>query len=186
MKSCGVTIQVKPLQQYFHTVLFIQFVDLAFEAVDEILWCDHSNDSHGANCFSKFHKMKFGNLVEICFWLNLAVKGLTTPQIVTSPILPYFPSSQPEYQAFLEGQGRGDFRWGSGEGGEEKGRVRCFSPSALSLFRFHLSPFSPETLDTQATFIMYPSPSKISSSTKKSYFSGLSLGISSRLLHGPH
>ena len=33
-----------------------------------------------------------------------------------------------------------------GEGGEEKG----FSPSALSLFRFHLSPFPPETPDTQA------------------------------------
>ena len=33
-----------------------------------------------------------------------------------------------------------------GEWGEEKG----FSPSALSLFRFHLSPFPPETPDTQA------------------------------------
>ena len=30
----------------------------------------------GAIYFSKFHKMKFGNLVEICFWLNLAMKGL--------------------------------------------------------------------------------------------------------------
>ena len=28
-------------------------------------------------CFSEFYKMKFGNLVEICFWLNLAVKGLS-------------------------------------------------------------------------------------------------------------
>ena len=40
---------------------------------------------------------------------------------------------------------------GEGEGGEEKG---SFSPSALSLFRFHLSFFSPrndlETPDTQA------------------------------------
>ena len=35
-----------------------------------------------------------------------------------------------------------------GEGGEEKGRR--FSPSALSLFRFHLSPFPPKTPDTQA------------------------------------
>ena len=35
-----------------------------------------------------------------------------------------------------------------GEGGEEKG---SFSPSALSLFRVHLSPFPPETPDTQAT-----------------------------------
>ena len=25
---------------------------------------------------SKFEKMKLGHLVEICFWLNLAVKGL--------------------------------------------------------------------------------------------------------------
>ena len=55
---------------------------LTFESVDEILWCDHSNETslpvltHGATCFSKFHKLKFGNLVEICFWLNLAVKGL--------------------------------------------------------------------------------------------------------------
>ena len=34
--------------------------------------------------------------------------------------------------------------------GEEKGRR--FSPSALSLFRFHLSPFPPETPDTQAIY----------------------------------
>ena len=27
-------------------------------------------------CFSKFEKMKLGHLVEVCFWLNLAVKGL--------------------------------------------------------------------------------------------------------------
>ena len=59
-------------------------VTLTFESVDQILWCDHSNKSslpvlsHGAICFSKFHKIKFGNLVEIFFWLNLAVKGLIT------------------------------------------------------------------------------------------------------------
>ena len=35
MKSYGVTIQIKPLQQYFHIVLFIQFVVLTFESVDE-------------------------------------------------------------------------------------------------------------------------------------------------------
>ena len=56
-------------------------VTLTFESVDEILWCDHSNESslpvltHGAICFPKFHKMKFGNLVQICFRLNLAVKS---------------------------------------------------------------------------------------------------------------
>ena len=36
-----------------------------------------------------------------------------------------------------------------GEGEGEK-RKEGFSPSALSLFRFHLSPFPPETPDTQA------------------------------------
>ena len=57
-------------------------VTLTFESVNEILRCDHSNESslrvliHGAICFSNFPKMEFGNLVEICFWLNWAVKGL--------------------------------------------------------------------------------------------------------------
>ena len=57
-------------------------VTLAFESVDEILWCDHSNESslpvlsHDAICFSQFWKMKFGNLVETCLWPHLAVKGL--------------------------------------------------------------------------------------------------------------
>ena len=45
MKSHGVTIQMKPLQQYFHMVLFIEYVVLTFESVDEILWCYHSNET---------------------------------------------------------------------------------------------------------------------------------------------
>ena len=55
---------------------------LTFESADEILSCDHSNESslpallHCAICSSQFHKIQFGNLVEICFWLNLAVKVL--------------------------------------------------------------------------------------------------------------
>ena len=57
-------------------------VTLTFESADKILWCNHLNESslpvltHGAICFSKFHIMKFGNLVEIYFRLNLALKGL--------------------------------------------------------------------------------------------------------------
>ena len=47
-KSYDVTIQMKALCLYLHIVLFV----------------------------SKFEKMKLGHLVEICFWLNLAVKGL--------------------------------------------------------------------------------------------------------------
>ena len=46
-----------------------------------------------------------------------------------------------------KGLGERRFRWGRGEG-EKKGRR--FSPSALSHFHFHLSPFLPETSDTQA------------------------------------
>ena len=57
-------------------------VTLTFESADETLWCDHLNESslpvlsHGATCFSKFYKMKFANLLEICLWLHLAEKGL--------------------------------------------------------------------------------------------------------------
>ena len=36
------------------------------------------------------------------------------------------------------------------EGSSESICVRRFSPSTLSVFRFHLSPFPPETPDTQA------------------------------------
>ena len=57
-------------------------VTLTFVSAVQILRCDHSNETslpvftHGAICFPKFHKMTYRNLVENCFWLNLAVKGL--------------------------------------------------------------------------------------------------------------
>ena len=46
-------------------------VTLTFQYVDEILRCDHSNESSlpeltlGAICFPKCYEMKFGNLVEM-------------------------------------------------------------------------------------------------------------------------
>ena len=48
MKSCGVTIQMKATEQYFSVILLIKLykVVLTFESVDEILWCDHSNESY--------------------------------------------------------------------------------------------------------------------------------------------
>ena len=48
MKSDGVTIQVKATEQYFSVVLFIMLykVVLTSESVDEILQCDHSNESY--------------------------------------------------------------------------------------------------------------------------------------------
>ena len=41
------TIQMKASEQYFLEVLFIMLYKLAltFESVDEILWCDHLNES---------------------------------------------------------------------------------------------------------------------------------------------
>ena len=47
MKSYGVTIQIKIIEQHFPVVLFIMRykVVLTFESVDEILWCDHSSES---------------------------------------------------------------------------------------------------------------------------------------------
>ena len=65
VKFNGVTVQMKPLQQYFRMVLFVFYVVLTFESVDEILWCCHSNEfssvvlSHGAICF--VHSSTFWN-----------------------------------------------------------------------------------------------------------------------------
>ena len=45
-------------------------VVLTFESVDEILWCDHSNETfsevlfHGTISFSIFYKTKFGIFLE--------------------------------------------------------------------------------------------------------------------------
>ena len=46
--TLSVTIQMKATEQYFPAVLFIILykVVLAFEFVDKILKCDHSNESY--------------------------------------------------------------------------------------------------------------------------------------------
>ena len=48
MKSQSVTIQIKATEQYFPVVLSIMLykVVITFESVDEILKCDHSNESY--------------------------------------------------------------------------------------------------------------------------------------------
>ena len=45
---CYVIIQMKPSKKYFPMVLLIMLykVVLTFESVDEILKCDHSNESY--------------------------------------------------------------------------------------------------------------------------------------------
>jgi len=54
MKSSNITIQMKATEQYFPVMFFIMLYKLVltFESVDEILKCDHSNESCGAVCFS--------------------------------------------------------------------------------------------------------------------------------------
>ena len=48
MKFYGVTIQMKATEQYFPVVQCIMRykVVLTFESLDEILKCDHSNESY--------------------------------------------------------------------------------------------------------------------------------------------
>ena len=48
MKSLSVTIQMKAAEQNFPVVLFIMLykVFLSFDSVDEILKCNHSNESY--------------------------------------------------------------------------------------------------------------------------------------------
>ena len=50
MKSCSLTAHMKASEQCFPVVLFIMLykVVLTFESVDEILWCDHSNETSSA------------------------------------------------------------------------------------------------------------------------------------------
>ena len=53
LKSWSAAIQMKATEQYFPVVLFIVLykVVLTFESVDEILKCDHSNESFWAVLF---------------------------------------------------------------------------------------------------------------------------------------
>ena len=73
MKSSGVTIQMKPLQQYFHMVLLVLSVVSTFEFVNEILWYDHSNEtssavrSHETFCLLVLYRKKYGNFSWLFF-----------------------------------------------------------------------------------------------------------------------
>ena len=46
----GVTIQKKPLQKYFHndTIYLVCSPILTYKSVDEILWCNNSNETSSA------------------------------------------------------------------------------------------------------------------------------------------
>ena len=56
---------MKATEQYFSVVLFIMLykVVLTFESVDEILWCDHSNESYLAvlSCSTVYYAVHRGS-----------------------------------------------------------------------------------------------------------------------------
>ena len=73
------TIQIKATEQYFPMVLSIRLykVFLTFESVDEILNCDHLNESYWAVlscCTVYFHFMPFKVVLEL---LHLWMKPLS-------------------------------------------------------------------------------------------------------------
>ena len=65
MKSQSVAIQMKATEQCFPVVLFIMLykVVLTFETVDEILKCDHSNESYIAvlSCGAVYYAVLSGS-----------------------------------------------------------------------------------------------------------------------------
>ena len=49
IKFYGVTIQMKPLQQYFDLgTIYLVCSSNSFESVDQILWCYHSDETSSA------------------------------------------------------------------------------------------------------------------------------------------
>ena len=56
-------------------------VVLIFGSVDEILWCEHSNETplavllHGTIYFSVFNKMNFEIVLEFLYWRPWRLKG---------------------------------------------------------------------------------------------------------------
>ena len=63
--NLSVIIQIKVTEQYFPVVLFIMLYKgiLTFESVDEILKCDHSNESYEGvlSCGAVYYAVKGGS-----------------------------------------------------------------------------------------------------------------------------
>ena len=80
-KSCGVTIQKKPLHRYFHfhVIPFIQKVVITFGSLDEILQCYHSNETVLPQLLRitiyilTFYKKKFRILLTFLLWSLLGL-----------------------------------------------------------------------------------------------------------------
>ena len=72
MKCLGGTIKMKATEQYVPVVLFIMLhkMGLTFESVDEILKCDHSNESYLAvlSCGAVYYAVQGGSNFWVCGW----------------------------------------------------------------------------------------------------------------------
>ena len=66
------TSLIKAAEQYFPVVLFIMLykVVLTFESVDEILKCDHSNESYWVvlSCGTVYYAVQAGSNFWVCGW----------------------------------------------------------------------------------------------------------------------
>ena len=65
---------MKATEQYFPVILFIILykVVLPFESVDNILKCDHSNESYWAvlSCGAIYYTVQGGSNFRVCGWLK--------------------------------------------------------------------------------------------------------------------
>ena len=72
MKSWSETTQMKATDQYFPMALFIMLckVVLTFESADEILKCDHSNESYWAvrSYGAVYYAVQGGSNFWVCGW----------------------------------------------------------------------------------------------------------------------
>ena len=63
-------MQVKSTEQYFRVVLFIMLYEiiLTFGSVDEIIKCDHSNESYRAvlSCGTVYYAVQAGSKFWVC------------------------------------------------------------------------------------------------------------------------
>ena len=92
-----------------------------FESVDEILWCDHSNETslavllHGTTCFSIFHKMKFGIFFKLDFGHSWECKGLALHKATQGKYMTYlFVDFFLRYDTFVDPSGLiAKFHYGS-------------------------------------------------------------------------
>ena len=106
----------------------MEFCKVIFEYADEILWCDHSNESslpvltNDDICFSKFHKVKFGNLLSVEFGSERVNKekksrGITitiivitgTTSLSLSQPWSFFSSLSPSENSVCEPERQNDF-----------------------------------------------------------------------------